>query len=75
MTSGQRLSPSAERSPTRALAEVLATVSDKTIDCGILVNAVNPGSVNTGYLNSETSDRDQSILDEIMAAFPQVRRA
>ncbi|GAA0963711.1 SDR family oxidoreductase [Actinocorallia libanotica] len=77
MTSGQQLGPMrgevAYATSKAALAGVLATVSDELIDRGILLNAVNPGPVNTGYLRPETADRDLRVLDEVLAAFPQGR--
>ncbi|WP_425547175.1 SDR family oxidoreductase [Actinocorallia aurantiaca] len=77
MVSGQQLGPMrgevAYAASKAALAGVLATVSDELVDRGILVNAVNPGPVNTGYLDSETADRDQRVLDEVLQAFPQGR--
>lgn len=54
MTSGQQLGPMrgevAYAASKAALAGVLATVSDELVGRGILVNAVNPGPVDTGYL-------------------------
>lgn len=77
MTSGQQLGPMrgevAYAASKAALAGVLATVSDELIDRGILLNAVNPGPVNTGYLDPETADRDRRVLDEVLGAFPQGR--
>lgn len=77
MTSGQQLGPMrgevAYAASKAALAGVLATVSDELVDRGILVNAVNPGPVNTGYLDPETADRGRAVPDEVLRAFPQGR--
>lgn len=44
-----------------ALAGVTATVAE-LLELGIVLNTINPGPVNTGYLDAETTDRP---LDEI----------
>ena len=77
LTSGQRLGPMrgevAYATSKAALAGVLATVADELIDRGVLLNAVNPGPVDTGYLTAETADRDPRVLAEVLRAFPQGR--
>lgn len=52
-----------------ALAGVTASVADELIDQGIVLNTVNPGPVNTGYLDAGTTDRPDQLAD-ILAAFP-----
>lgn len=67
MTSGQGLGPMpgeiAYASAKAALAGITMTLADQLADSGITVNAVNPGPVDTGYM-----DREQ--YDEIAAKFP-----
>jgi len=52
-----------------ALAGVVPSVAAELADRGILLNAVNPGPVNTGYLDAETTDRPDALAG-IRAAFP-----
>lgn len=47
-----------------ALAGVTKTVAAELLDLGIILNTIDPGPVNTGYLDPETTDRP---LDEIEA--------
>src|SRR5690625_3489996 len=53
-----------------ALAGVTASVADWLAERGILLNTVNPGPVNTGYLDEETRDRPSEVLREVLARFP-----
>ncbi|MDQ3628686.1 MAG: SDR family oxidoreductase [Actinomycetota bacterium] len=74
MTSGQQRGPMpgvvAYAAAKAALAGVLVTVADELVQRNILLNAVNPGPVNTGYLDPEhTGDRGPQLL----AMFPQGR--
>ncbi|MDO4889034.1 MAG: SDR family oxidoreductase [Actinomycetaceae bacterium] len=65
MTSGQSKGPMpgeiAYAASKAALAGLVTTVADELIDRGIIVNAVNPGPVDTGYCD----------VDEIVAAMPR----
>ena len=76
MTSGQQLGPMRDEiayaASKAALAGVTASVADDLVEHGILLNTVNPGPVNTGYLDPETTDRADR-LDDIRAHFPQGR--
>ena len=58
MTSGQRQGPMPGEigytASKGALADVTLTIADQLADKGITVNTVNPGPVDTGYLNEET---------------------
>ncbi|WP_077325565.1 SDR family oxidoreductase [Virgibacillus siamensis] len=58
MTSGQRLGPMpgevAYAASKGALADITMTIADQLADQNITVNAVNPGPVNTGYLDNES---------------------
>ncbi|MFJ6677917.1 SDR family oxidoreductase [Microbacterium sp. NPDC091382] len=47
-----------------ALAGITRTVAAELLDLGIVLNTINPGPVNTGYLDPDTADRDTSGLDE-----------
>lgn len=47
-----------------------ASVADWLAERGILLNTVNPGPVNTGYLDEETRDRPSEVLREVLARFP-----
>lgn len=75
--SGQHLEPMrgevAYAASKAALAGVLPTVADELIDRGIILNAVNPGPVDTGYLTADTADRNPKTLSAVLAAFPQGR--
>jgi 3-oxoacyl-[acyl-carrier protein] reductase len=77
MTSGQQLGPMrgevAYAASKAALAGVLPTVADELVERGIVLNAVNPGPVNTGYLDLETADRGPEVLEKVLASFPQGR--
>jgi len=49
-----------------ALAGVTPTVARELLATGIILNTVNPGPVNTGYLDPETADRPlEEILEHI----------
>ncbi|MGD7789568.1 SDR family oxidoreductase [Propionibacteriaceae bacterium Y1700] len=76
MTSGQIAGPMSNEiayaASKAALAGVTSSVADDLVDRGILLNTVNPGPVNTGYLDPETTDRPDQ-LDAIRAHFPQRR--
>lgn len=66
MTSGQIHGPMrgevAYAASKAALAGVTKTVAAELLDLGIVLNTIDPGPVNTGYLDPETTDRP---LDEI----------
>jgi len=68
MTSGQHDGPMpgevAYATSKAALAGITATVASELLDRGILLNTVNPGPVNTGYLDPDTTDRP---LDDLLA--------
>ena len=52
-----------------AIAGSTQTAAAELVTRGILLNTVNPGPTNTGYLDPETTDRPE-ILDELRAAMP-----
>jgi len=60
ITSGQRLGPMpgevAYAAAKGALADITMTIADQLADKNIKVNTVNPGPVDTGYLNQEMWD-------------------
>ena len=66
MTSGQIHGPMrgevAYATSKAALAGITKTVAAELLDLGIILNTIDPGPVNTGYLDPETTDRP---LDEI----------
>ncbi|GAA2035005.1 SDR family oxidoreductase [Agromyces tropicus] len=68
MTSGQVLGPMrgeiAYAASKAALAGVTRSVAAELIELGIILNTINPGPVNTGYMDPETTDRP---LDELQA--------
>ncbi|MVA76215.1 SDR family oxidoreductase [Auraticoccus sp. F435] len=74
LSSGQHLGPMRDEvayvASKGALLGALRTVADHLIERGIVVNAVNPGPVNTGYLDVATTDRDPAVLEQVLAAFP-----
>ena len=69
MTSGQGHGPMSDNlayaTSKAALAGATWSVADELVDAGILLNTVNPGPVNTGYLDGAP--------DELLAAFPTGR--
>lgn len=74
MTSGQVAGPMpgevAYAASKAALAGVTKTVAAELMRLGIVLNTINPGPVNTGYLDAETTDRDLGALDEHLDALP-----
>ncbi|WP_104118616.1 SDR family oxidoreductase [Arthrobacter sp. B1805] len=77
MTSGQVSGPMtgeiAYAASKAALAGLTASVADDLVDRGILLNTVNPGPVNTGYLDDDTADRPLDTLREVLDHFPSGR--
>ncbi|WP_282955665.1 SDR family oxidoreductase [Microbacterium azadirachtae] len=53
-----------------ALAGVTATVAAELLELGIILNTVNPGPVNTGYMDPETTDRSLDELDRYIQSTP-----
>lgn len=74
MTSGQGHGPMrgevAYATSKAALAGITRTVAAELLDAGIVLNTVNPGPVNTGYLDPESTDRDLSWLPGYLASTP-----
>ena len=74
MTSGQADGPMrgevAYATSKAALAGITKTVAAELLDAGIVLNTVNPGPVNTGYLDPDTTDRDLSWVPEFLASTP-----
>lgn len=74
MTSGQVDNPMpgevAYATSKAALAGVTKTVAAELMRVGIVLNTINPGPVNTGYLDAETTDRALDALDERLASLP-----
>ncbi|MFW7415823.1 SDR family oxidoreductase [Demequina sp. SO4-18] len=67
MTSGQGDGPMrgevAYAASKAALAGLTATVAAELLDLGIILNTINPGPVNTGYLDPEGTDRDLTEIE------------
>lgn len=53
-----------------ALAGVTATVAAELLELGIVLNTINPGPVNTGYLDAETTDRPLDEIEQHLASTP-----
>ena len=74
MTSGQLDGPMrgevAYATSKAALAGITKTVAAELLDAGIVLNTVNPGPVNTGYLDADTTDRDLDWVPEFLASTP-----
>lgn len=74
MTSGQQHGPMrgevAYAASKAALAGVTATVAAELLDLGIVLNTVNPGPVNTGYLDPGSTDRPLDELEALRTATP-----
>lgn len=77
MTSGQHLGPMREETAYASAKSVLAgmtkTVAAELIERGIVLNTVNPGPVDTGYLSGGSSDRSMDVVHAVHAAFPRGR--
>jgi 3-oxoacyl-[acyl-carrier protein] reductase len=74
MTSGQQDGPMpgevAYAASKAALAGLTPTVASELLPRGILLNTINPGPVNTGYLDPETTDRPLEDAQERLRALP-----
>ena len=74
MTSGQIHGPMrgevAYATSKAALAGITKTVAAELLDIGIILNTIDPGPVNTGYLDPETTDRPLEELEAWMRATP-----
>lgn len=74
LTSGQQLGPMpgevAYAASKAALAGLTATVASELLPHGILLNTINPGPVNTGYLDPGTTDRPVAEIAEVLDAMP-----
>ncbi|MGF3055533.1 SDR family oxidoreductase [Microbacterium sp. YY-01] len=74
LTSGQLHGPMvgevAYAASKAALAGVTATVAAELLQLGIVLNTINPGPVNTGYMDPETTDRSLDALEEYRASTP-----
>lgn len=72
MTSGQIHGPMrgevAYATSKAALAGITKTVAAELLDIGIILNTIDPGPVNTGYLDPETTDRPLEELEAWMRA-------
>lgn len=53
-----------------ALAGVTKTVAAELMRVGIVLNTINPGPVNTGYLDAETTDRALDVLNDRFSSLP-----
>ncbi|MFI5719182.1 SDR family oxidoreductase [Nocardia sp. NPDC051750] len=77
MTSGQHLGPMrteiAYGSAKSVLAGMTATVAAELIERGIVLNTVNPGPVDTGFLDPAATDLEPDFIDAVHAAFPRGR--
>lgn len=74
MTSGQQTGPMrgevAYAASKAALAGVTPTVAAELLPRGILLNTINPGPVNTGYLDAATSDRSPETVADVLTSMP-----
>jgi len=73
-TSGQIAGPMpgeiAYATSKAALAGMTASVAHWLVERGIVLNTVNPGPVNTGYLDVETANRPPEVLEAVLSHFP-----
>ncbi|MFJ4224487.1 SDR family oxidoreductase [Microbacterium sp. NPDC089695] len=74
MTSGQghgaMVGEIAYATSKAALAGITRSVARELLGVGLVLNTVNPGPVNTGYLDPDTTDRDLSGVPDWIAAQP-----
>jgi 3-oxoacyl-[acyl-carrier protein] reductase len=53
-----------------ALAGITPTVAAELLTRGILLNTVNPGPVNTGYLDDVPTDRPAEVKEGVLRSMP-----
>ena len=53
-----------------ALAGITPTVAAELLTRGILLNTVNPGPVNTGYLDDAPTDRSDEVKKGVLRSMP-----
>lgn len=74
LTSGQQHGPMpgevAYATSKAALAGVTATVASELLPLGIVLNTIDPGPVDTGYLDPATTDRDLESVERLRAGLP-----
>jgi 3-oxoacyl-[acyl-carrier protein] reductase len=74
MTSGQIHGPMrgeiAYATSKAALAGITPSVAAELLELGIVLNTVNPGPVNTGYMDAETADRPLGEIEEYLRTTP-----
>lgn len=74
MTSGQIHGPMrgevAYATSKAALAGITPTVAAELLELGIVLNTINPGPVNTGYMDPETTDRSLADLEGYLSSTP-----
>lgn len=74
MTSGQVSGPMvneiAYATSKAALAGITPSVAEDLAERGVVLNTVNPGPVNTGYLDDLTGDRDPETIRDVLSHFP-----
>lgn len=74
MTSGQGQGPMrgevAYATSKAALAGATPTVAAELLELGIVLNTINPGPVNTGYLDPGTTDRSLEEIETWRQATP-----
>jgi len=74
LTSGQMHGPMpgevAYAASKAVLAGLTPTVASELLTRGIILNTVNPGPVNTGYLDPETTDRPLAGMLEYLRTIP-----
>ena len=74
MTSGQIHGPMrgevAYATSKAALAGITPTVAAELLELGIVLNTINPGPVNTGYMDPESADRPLDGLAEYLETTP-----
>lgn len=74
MTSGQLDGPMpgevAYATSKAALAGATETVASELLTRGIILNTINPGPVNTGYMDEDTTDRPLADLQENLRTMP-----
>lgn len=74
MTSGQGHGPMrgevAYATSKAALAGITRTVAAELLEVGVVLNTINPGPVNTGYLDADSTDRDLSEFEKWLPTTP-----